>query len=318
MPNLPYHVPARRAPTVLLASAIALAACNAAAPPAASSPPVRVSAAASTAPSAVPSASAEATIGAIDHATGTTDVVLRVEMSGGFAPMELMASQAPIFTLYGNGIVVFQPKAETFPEPDAAGIPHSVPWRAARLDEGQIQDLLEFALGQGGLGTARDVYLEGGVADVPNTVFTIRAGGLDKTVVVNALSGEAAAGPDAAARAAFFKLAERLGDFDHGGSISTDVYQPEAYRGVLTPRDPDPAVSPLAWPWPSVKPADFKEGSNDGSGGVVLPHRSMTAAEIDALGVKDTVGGLQNVILKAPDGKTYGLTVRPLLPDEKE
>ena len=316
MPTPSFRAPAGRL-VAIFATVVTVTACNGTASTPASTPP-GASSAPSVQPSVAPSTSAEPTVGAIDHATGATDVILRLDSSGGFAPMELIASQAPIFTLYGNGIVVFQPKAETFPQPDPSGITHEIPWRAARLDEQQIQDLLQFALGQGGLGTARDSYLEGGVADVPNTVFTIKAGGVDKTVVVNALSGDGAAGPDAAARAAFFKLAERLRDFDQGGSISTDVYHPDTYRGILTPRDPDPAASPLAWPWPSVKPADFKEGANDGSGGVVLPHRSLVGSEIDELGVKDTVGGLQNVILKGPDGKTYGLTIRPLLPDEKE
>ena len=311
-----FRVPSSRL-VAILATAISLAACNGAASPPAGSA-ANPSAVASAAPSTLPSASAEPTVGAIDHATGATDVVLRLDSSGGFAPMELIASQAPIFTLYGNGIVVFQPKATTVPEPDQAGITHQLPWRAARLDEDQIQKLLEFALGPGGLGTARDSYLEGGLADVPNTLFTVRAGGVDKTVVVSGLVEAGNAGADAGARAAFAKLADRLRDFDQGGSISTDVYQPPTYRGILTPRDPDPAVTPLAWPWPSVKPADFKEGVADASGGIVLPHRSMTGPEVDALGVKDAVGGLQNVVLKAPDGKTYGLTIRPLLPDETE
>ena len=95
------------------------------------------------------------------------------------------------------------------------------------------------------------------------------------------------------------------------------MYQPETYRGILMPRDPDPAARALDWPWTTVKPADFKKGP-DGTGGVALPHLSLTAPEIDALGVKDAVGGLQNVILKGPDGTTYGLTIRPLLPDENE
>ena len=89
-----------------------------------------------------------------------------------------------------------------------------IPWRTAKLDEGQIQELLEFALGPGGLGTARDGYIDNGIADAPNTIFTIDAGGVDKTVVVNALGRTARPGPDTAARAAFFKLAERLRDFD--------------------------------------------------------------------------------------------------------
>jgi hypothetical protein len=232
--------------------------------------------------------------------------------------MDVIATSAPTFTLFGNGIVVFQQKLPTPPQPDASGVVRNVPWRAARLDEGQVQDLLAFALGPGGLGTARDSYLEGGVADIPNSIFQVNAGGVDKTVVVNALDGVNAQGADSAARAAFLKLAQRLRDFDQGGTIPTDAYEPDAFRAVLTPRDPDPAVKPAPWPWAGIKPTDFKAGVNDASGGLVLPHRTLTAAEAGQIGLGDVAGGLVNLVLTGPDAKTYALTLRPLLPGETE
>ena len=307
--RVPVHRPAAAAVVALL-----VAACSGAtgSPPTTGSPTPS-----NPLPSTAPTASPAATVGPIDHLTGANDVVLRLEQGGGFAPMELNASRAPIFTLYGNGVVIFQPKVETFPEPDAAGVVHSIPWRTASLDEGQIQELLAFAIGPGGLGTARDSYIEGGIADAPNTIFTVKAGGLDKTVVVNALAEGGGQGPDAAARAALSKVSQRLSDFDAGGTIATDVYQPDAFRGVLIARDPQPGVTPRAWPWPALKVADFKEAPN-GEGGVAFPHRALSKAEVDALGIKDVVGGLQNVILTGTDGKVYSLILRPLLPEESE
>jgi hypothetical protein len=45
----------------------------------------------------------------------------------------------------------------------------------------------------------------------------------------------------------------------------------------------------------------------------------MGPDEVKALGVDGFEGGLQGVSIKSPDGKkTYSLTIRPLLPDEKE
>ena len=307
----------RRLPAHRLAPAFVVALLVAACTGATSSPPPSATGGSAAPASTAPSGSPAPTVGAIDHRTGATDVVLRAEQGGGFVPMDFLASQAPTFTLYGTGVIVFQPKAETAPEPDSAGVVHRVPWRTASLDEGQIQQLLEFALGPGGLGTAKDAYLEGGIADAPSTIFTVNAGGLEKKVVVSALSGEPVQGPDAAARASFFKLWQRLSDFDAGGSIATDVYQPEQYRGVLSEGQAQPGATPLAWPWPTITPADFKEGPSDGSG-VGLPHRTLTSSDVNALGIKDAVGGLQNVALTGPDGKTYLLTVRPLLPDETE
>jgi hypothetical protein len=291
---------------------------------AACSPSTASPAASASPPSAVPSAgaspltSADPTVGAIDHATGATDVLLRIEQGGGFVPIDFLATQAPGFTLYGNGVIVFQRTVTAFPEPDATGVIKGIAWRTGSLDEGQVQELLEFALGSGGLGSARDSYISGGIADAPDTIFTVRAGGVDKTVVVNALSEDVQPGPDAVARAAFAKLAKRLQDFDQGGTIPSDVYAPDSFRGVLTLRDPQPGDAPSAWPWKALTPSDFMEGRNDGSGGPMLPHRTMDRDEVAALGLSDVDGGFQGMTITGPDGKTYGFILRPLLPDETE
>ena len=315
MPSLP---PGRSTGRTVIFAALmlGLSGCNAATQSPSPSPqPTSVP---SASPSASPVTTPAPTVGAIDHPTGATDVVLRLDTSGGLVPVEFLASSAPTFTLFGDGIVIFQPKAMNPPAPDPSGLMRNLPWRAARLDESQIQDLLAFALGPGGLGAARDAYLAGGIADAPSTIFRINAGGLNKTVVVSALNEDTSQGPDSAARSAFLRLAERLRDFDQGGSISTDVYQPDAFRAVLTPRDPDPSIKAAGWPWSTIKPADFKEGVNDGSGGVVLPHRTLTAAEVAQLGLNDVAGGFVNLALAGQNGKTYALTLRPLLPGEAE
>ena len=315
MPNLTLSLPAvrRRSPITVatLVAAVVLAACNGA-----SSPSPVGSATPSGSPSAAPTTNpSPSTVGAIEHKTGATDVILRMEQGGGFVPIDFLATQAPAFTLYGNGVIVFQHKVETFPEADASGVTHGIPWRTAKLDETQIQELLEFATVQGALGTARDVYM-GNIADAPSTIFTLNAGGVSKMVTINGLSELPEPGPDGLARAAFLKLANRLNDFDRGGSIDSDVYQAAAYRGVLMEREAN-GVEPKAWPWPAIKLTDFVD-PNAVQGGIRLPHRTMTPDEVDALGIKDVVGGLQGVVLKAPDAKIYGLILRPLLADEKE
>jgi hypothetical protein len=277
------------------------------------------SAGAASAPPTVSAPPPSPTQSGIDHPTGATDVVLRMDQGGGFVPIDFAASQAPIFTLYGDGRIVFQPLVENFPQPDASGVTKPVAWRTAQLDAGQIEELLTFALGPGGIGTARDSYINGGVADLPNTIFTIDAGGLKKTVTVNGIGMDPSGGPDDAARAQFKKLSDRLRDFDEGGTISTDVYAPTAYRAVLIERAVDPNVpgpSPLAWPWSDVKITDFKEG--DGTNGPTFPHKALTADQVAALKLGDISGGAQGLIVKSPDGKTYSLTIRPLLPDESE
>ncbi len=308
MPDARFRSPSERR-VLALAATLLLAACAGAAT---SSPPAGTGAPGAGKPSDAPTQAP--TVGMIEHPTGATDVVLRLEEGGGFVPMEMTAAQAPTFTLYGNGVIVFQPRVETFPQPDANGIIHAAAWHTAKLDESQIQDLLEFAIGPGGLGTARDSYVDNGIADAPNTIFTLHAGGIEKTVVINALADGGSAGPDAAARAAFLKLADRLRDFDEGGSIPTDIYQPDDYRAVLLDRE-GPVAGAIDWPWSSLTPGDFVADPS-GSNGTTFPHRALPAADVDALGVKDAAGGLQGIVLSAPGGKHDGLIVRPLLPDE--
>jgi hypothetical protein len=265
-----------------------------------------------------PSPSDAPSIAGIDHPTGATEVVVRVAQGGGFISPDFLASQAPDFSLFGDGRVVFQQKTDQFPEPGPDGITHNRPWRIAQLDEGQVQELLAFALGPGGLGTARESYIAGGVADAPDTTFTINAGGVAKVVVVNALGLDTVTGPDQAARAAFQSLAARLQDFDRGGTIASDAYAPTTYRGILSQRDPDPSIKAVKWPWPGIKPTDFAAPPDAGGGGISMARRAMSTEEVAALGLSDVTGGIQGLVLTGPDGKLYSLILRPLLPDEKD
>ena len=46
--------------------------------------------------------------------------------------------------------------------------------------------------------------------------------------------------------------------------------------------------------------------------------RILSAAEVGDLGIGDPGGGVQNVALMGPDGRTgYTLALRPLFPDEE-
>jgi hypothetical protein len=295
-------MPTFRLPLTVLSVAVIAAACGSAG---SVSPP------ASNAPSPPP------TTGGVDHPTGATDVVLQLEEGGGFIPIEFLAGQAPLFTLYGDGRVVFQPAVTTFPEPGPDGVIRNTSWRTAQLDAAQIDELLTFALGQGGLGAARDNYGNDMVADASTSTFTVNAGGLNKTVSVYALGMEDPNATDLIPRRAFKTLADRLRDFDRGGTISTDVYLPDSFRAVLVEREGDPGAKPTPWPWPDLKMSDFKANVN-GVGATQFPHRAITAAEVLELGLGDVAGGAQGVILTGPDRKLYTLILRPLLLHETE
>jgi len=251
--------------------------------------------------------------GAIDHLTGATDVVLRFEEGGGFVMPDFLATQAPIFTLYGDGTIIFRNPALEPLEPIGPVFPMR-PFRTAHLTEEQVQDLLITALGEGGLGVARPDYPNDLVADAPTAVFTVNAGGIKKTVSIYALGLEMENVPDGPARAAFAKLASRLGNIDDGGAFATAEYAPERYRGILLDGQPGvPDAKP--WPWTDIAPTDF--ASNGDPNAFQLPARVMTTEDVAALGIEPYAGGFQGLTLIGPeDGKSYSFSLRPLLPDE--
>jgi hypothetical protein len=300
----------RRTASLLFTSAFAIivAACSAA-----GASPAPVSPGSSTAPSVAPAATTDPD--AIEHKTGATDILLRYEEGGGFMMAAFTAAAVPHFTLYGDGTVIFRnPMAEA---PPAEGSVFKMnPLRTAKLSEAQIQELLLLALGEGGLAVARPNYSNDMVADASTAIFTIEAGGIKKTVSIYALGLEVEGVPDGPARVQFKKLADRLADFDQGGTIPTDVYQPEAYRGVLFEAPGIEAADVRAWPWANIKPGDFTPDADPNAN--QFPHRTMTPAEIDLLKITDYQGGFQNLVLTDPDGKPYTFSLRPLLPGETD
>jgi hypothetical protein len=294
-------------PVALAAIAVFVVACSGAS--ATASPP------GTNAPSSGPSSAPSATpggVGAIEHATGATDVLLRLEEGGGFVAPSFLVTQAPIFTLYGDGTIVFRNPMKEGPPP-VGDIARFGPFRTARLSEDQIQATLLRAIGEGGLGTARAKYENNMVADASTTTFTLHAGGLDKTVSVYALGMDDPTSADVLARAAFQRLAGALSDFDQGGTIPSQVFTPERYRGVLLDGGPG-APNARQWPWAALKPSDFVAPVDPNS--FQLPVRVLTPAEVAEFGVEGVEGGLTGATLIGPDGKFYAFSLRPLLPGE--
>ena len=297
----------------LAALVVILAACAGSAGSSAPSGSPGASAAPSNQPSAAPS-STPSTVGAIEHKTGPTDVILRYDEGGGFVMPAYTAAQAPAFTLYGDGTLIFRP-SKADPPPAVGSVTPFQPFRTAKLSEDQVQTLLDYALNEGGLGAARPEYTDMMVSDASTAVFTVNAGGLAKTVSVYALGFEAPEVPDLQIRKVLATLRDRLLDIDQGGTVKTDVYAPDRYRAILLEGGPG-APDQQAWPWPEVKTAEFV--SNGDPNAMPMPARVMTAAQIESLGIKPFEGGFVGLPLAGPgDGKFYSLSVRPLLPDDK-
>lgn len=249
----------------------------------------------------------------IDHATGATDIILRYDLGPGFVMAGFAATMVPPFTLYGDGTVIYRDPALEIP-PAQGSVFVMNPMRIAKLTDAQVQELLVFALGEGGLAAARADYRNVMVADAGTAIFTIRAGGIEKTVSVYALGMDTEGGADAPARAAFQKLADRLTNLDKGGAVTSAVYMPTTYRAVLLEAPGIVAPDIRTWPWDDVAIADFKPSADPN--GLQFPFLDMTAAQLDLLDVKDYEGGYQGLVITGPDGLLYTLNVRPLLPEE--
>jgi hypothetical protein len=253
--------------------------------------------------------------GAIQHPTGATDIVLRYEETGGMMIPEFGLAQVPIFTLYGDGTVVFVPAgAEPAFEPGRPIV--RTPLRTATLLPEQMQDVLELALRDGGLAAARLRYEDMFVSDASTAVFTINAGGTEKVVSAYALGFEnPQAGPDTAILAAMTGLRDRLADFDQGGTFASEPYAPQAYRGILLDAAMMADVPVTAWPWDDLTTADFAAPQDPNS--LQTLTRALSPEEVAALGMEGIEGGAHGIYVRTDDGRLFSLVVRPLLPDEE-
>ena len=309
--------PARRAiglPLLALSLAAVVAACGTAASPTpgqTAGPTPGKTASATPPPSATPAASP-----AIEHPTGEREVVLRFDEGGGFVPPSYFATQVPYFSLYGDGTVIYRPAAEPALEGDMIGPLRFPPLHVARMTEPQVQDLLQAALVDGGLAEAAPRYENQMVADAPTAVFTVHAGGLDKTVSVYALGLEADPGPDAAIRKQMASLGERLRAFDQevaaGRAAEVGRYTPDRFRATLIESGGQPSQAPRPWPWPTFGPDAFVTPPDGG-----FPTKVLSGVEAGLVGVEEIAGGASGIWIMSPDGRTiYELALRPLLPDE--
>jgi hypothetical protein len=261
-----------------------------------------------------PGASAEPSpSGNLAHPTGATDLVLRVFVGGGFVPPGYFATEAPAFSLYGDGTVIFRDAAGPLPS-SMDGIVRGRPFRQVHLSEPEVQALLASALDAGGLRTARTEYTLP-VADAPTTTFTIVAGGISKQVSVNGLgiAPDTAAGTDKAQLLALATLRDQLVGFAATASGAT-AWVTDRYRGSLLEAT---TGTGRPWPWTTFGPDTFTKVSDTGS--LPWPTRTLSRSEVAALDIPDLDGGAIGILLRSPaaGGPLLSLNLRPLLPDEK-
>ena len=241
------------------------------------------------------------TVGAVDHPTEPAAVVLRMFSGGGFVPQSIAFIETPQFTLYGNDVAIFRAP----PPPDAQFGDAWPPFQCLQLTPEQVDELLTFALDQGGLADADTDYPNPNITDVGTTVFTIDAGGVDKTVSVFALGFEMAPEDQLADRDRFAALRALLGDF--GATVEGEQpFDVPAYQALLEEDLSDEPPAAMPWPWTDVEAGDFALG--DPTTEVLLTP--------DQVAVVTTVpnGGQASIPVSSPDGDPRFLSVKPLLP----
>jgi len=239
-----------------------------------------------------------------------------MESGGGFVPMEFLLTQAPSFTLYGDGTVIYRPTDTRAGDP--FGGQGMLPYLVGHLDEDGVQALLRFALGEGRLLNAKPNYENNMVADAGSTIFTLDAAGVQKVVSIYALGMDDPNLPqDAADRQGFQKLADQLNTFEARGQNGElgeiTKYDPDFYRVFLMDATEAVPQNPaLDWPWDDLTPADFQTTADD-----TRPQANLDKAHVAEV---ETVpsGGRSFVYIKAADGgdKLYSVGIRPLFPDE--
>ncbi|MEP7378283.1 MAG: hypothetical protein ABI725_01835 [Chloroflexota bacterium] len=249
----------------------------------------------------------------IAHPTETTDIVLRLEQGGGFMPINFFITQAPAFTLYGDGTVIFKQLDTRMAGP--MGNQAELPWLVGHLDESQIQALLQFALSTGRLANAKATYDNNTCADCGSTTFTLNAAGLSKSVNIYALMEVTDPNqPDAADRQGFNQLATVLNNFQAQSGVDLGEitpYDAALYKVVLLDNGfGQPGVQPKDWPWDDLTPADWPSAEEPDSR-VKMLDSAHVAKLLDVPN-----GGHIGVWVKEPDGTLVQFGVRPLLPDE--
>jgi hypothetical protein len=222
--------------------------------------------------------------------------VLEQSASAGDADYEVWVFEAPSFRLYEDGRVVFRVM------PDGDRIP---PYWIAQLTEEQRDELVQFALRDGGLGAAGGKY----PGDVPGTVTFKLDSPIAKVVVTYGQVSVPATGQEAIDREKFDHLAATLASFDGwlaGRGIPSRPYVPQAYIGGLVRFPADSAAEPAL---PGLTPSAFRPG-------VTIPVALVSPELAKAIAKDPTAGAIVERRFVDPLGGSFGVLLRPLLPGD--
>jgi hypothetical protein len=264
---------------------------------------------------AAPSAPGTASPSSSAYATGPEDLVLRWGYEGGFTPPEFQLTSLPTFSLYGDGTVVRPgPQIEIYPGPALPALESFV------VEPVGVEAIVQAAF-DAGLDTVGDLTDLGsvGIADAADTVFTLRAGGVDRTVRVYALSELGGQPPgmnddEYRAREALIALVEQLSSLEDWlpeGSVGPGtVFEARGSRVYISEyrSEPDLSQRPVSWPLS----APLAEAGDDAGTGF----RCLAVTGDDWSQLEPLARRANQLTPWIDEGERYSLAFRPLLPDE--
>lgn len=259
----------------------------------------------------------------IDHPTGDSDVVVKIEHVGGFVPQEYIVTRMPHFILLGDGSVITQgPQIAIFPAPALPNLQ-----MGTLTDEG-IQMILEAARDAGLLDGDKEYTLDM-IADAATTVFTITADGKTHTVSVYSLGSVEDEFVNDMIPEEEVEARQKIAEFeammlDYMGWLPEEAvaeaereYPAEQMQVVAIPRDAypvgDDTLDTGEIDWPLETPlAEIGEAYTfiDQSRCVVVE-----GAELETLAT--ALSEANQMTTWISDGEEYGLLLRPLLPGEE-
>ena len=253
----------------------------------------------------------------IDHSTDGHDVLVRVAFEGGFVPLEWTYRSLPSFSLYGDGTLVLPgAQIELYPGPALPSI------STRTVTEKGIQTTLEEALGS--IQGVPDEMLDMGsvgLADVPTTVITIRAGDVDRTIKVYGLSElterpQHMSAEEFQARGQLQQLVtklEGLATWLPDGSLGTETsYEGSGARLFVSEyRKGDLPQEPITWPLQGDlhRFGDGAIGSETYRCGIVEGTEWTT--------LREAASQANELTPWSESGARFSILFRPLLPDER-
>ena len=236
-------------------------------------------------------------------------VAIRVDYTGGFVPPSAIPGRLPVVTIYGDGRVITEgPVPAIYPGPALPNV------QQRRIPTGDVALLVGRAL-DAGVGSGAD-FGQPTVTDMPNTRFTVTtAEGVRQSSVYGLDMVEE--GPNRALTDAQRAARDKLRAlFDELQNPPTATGEPEPYPVVTlaalateyrNSTDLPSPPPPVAWPGPALP------GTMLGPAKLI---GCVTVTGDEARPILATAATVNAATPWTSGGKTWWLTLRPLLPDE--